>query len=126
MVHRIGTEYRVPLPDVRRETRAGLGNDDADMIDGARIFDVTASGRVSPGWRSDWEWAREISAFAGPAGRFFSAGTSLFSSNPEGLSRWSVEDGARTGHFQDFEPTHHHRGARELVSERDLTRLAIE
>lgn len=114
--------------DDTRVVIAGIGNDDAYMIDGARIFDVTASGRVSPGWRSDWEWAREINAFAGPAGRFFSSGTSLFSSNEEGLSRWSVEDGARTGHFQDFEPTHQHRGARELVqvSERNLTRLAIE
>ena len=113
--------------DDTRVVIAGIGDDDADMIDGARVFDVTAEGKASPRWRSDLEWAREITAFAGPAGRFFSDGISLFSAK-EGLSRWHVEDGARTGHLPDFEPTHHHRGAGELVqlSETVLTRCVIE
>ena len=113
--------------DDTRVVIAGIGDDDADMIDGARVFDVTAEGKASPGWRSDWEWAREITAFAGPAGKFFTDGTSLFSSK-EGLSRWCVEDGVRTGHLKEFEPTHHHRGAGELVqlSETVLTRWVIE
>ena len=107
---------------------AGIGDADAHMIEGARVFDVTASGKAGPEWSPDWEVALEVTAFAGPAGRFFTDGISLFSSNEEGLSRWCVEDGSLTGHLKDFEPTHHHRGAGELVqlSETALTRLAIE
>ena len=114
--------------DDTRVVIAGIGDDDADMVDGARVFDSTASGTARPGWRSDWEWALEVIAFAGPAGRFFTDGTSLFSSNKEGLSRWCVEDGGLTGRLQDFEPAHHHRGAGELVqlNETALMRLAIE
>ena len=114
--------------DDTRVVIAGIGDDDAHMVEGARVFDVTALGRASPEWRSDWEWALEVTAFAGPAGKFFTDGISLFSSNKEGLSRWCVEDGVRTGHLQGFEPMHHHRGARELVqlSENVLTRCVIE
>lgn len=81
----------------------------------ARIFDVTALGDAGPHWRSDWRWARELKAFPGPAGKFFSDGISLFSSTESGLSRWSIEDGARTGCLQGFQPSQHHRGAGELV-----------
>lgn len=105
----------------------GIGDD--DIVDGARVFDVTGSGRASSEFGgSKWEWALELTAFAGPAGRFFTDGISLFSANKEGLSRWSAQDGARTGHLRDFEPAHHHRGARELVqlSENVLTRLILE
>jgi len=113
--------------DDSRVVISGIGDDDAAMVDGARIFDVTASGSAGPQWRSDLDWALEVSAFAGPAGRFFSDGISLFSSNKEGLSRWSIDDGALTGQLKDFEPTHHHRGARELVqlSDNVLTRFVI-
>lgn len=113
--------------DDTRVVIAGIGDD--DIVEGARVFDVTASGSASPGFGgSKWEWALEVTAFTGPAGRFFTDGISLFSSDKEGLSRWCVEDGARTGHLQDFEPTHHHRGARELVqlSETEFKRLVIE
>lgn len=107
---------------------AGIGDDNAQMVEGARVFDVTAAGGASPGWHSDWEWALEVTAFAGPAGSFFTDGISLFSSNKEGLSRWCVEDGVLTGHLQHFEPTHHHRGAGELVqlTETVFTRFVIE
>lgn len=93
----------------------GIGNDDSKMIAGARVFDITKTGKAGPEWRDDWEWALEIATFPGPAGKFFSDGLSLFSSSSEGLTRWRIEDGARTGHLPDFRPAHHHRGARELV-----------
>ena len=86
--------------DDSRIAIAGIGDDDEDMIEGARVFDATA---------------REITSFAGPAGLFFSDGVSLFSSDESGLSRWDVMDGVRTGQLKDFQPTHHHRGANELA-----------
>ena len=93
----------------------GLGDGDKDMIDGARIFDVSLPGGPEPGCRADWPWPRELTAFAGPAGSFFSEGEWLFSSDQSGLSRWGPNDGFRTGHLPGFHPTHHHMGARELV-----------
>ena len=101
--------------DANRIVIGGLGEGFIEIIDGARIFDVTASGEAGPEWRSDWPWARELNAFAGPAGEFFSDGLSLFSSSESGLSRWSIEDGVRTGCLQGFQPSHHHRGAGELI-----------
>jgi hypothetical protein len=94
---------------------AGIGDGDVEMIDGARVFDVTRSEQRSDRWSSDWRWAKEVRAFAGPAGKFFSDGNSLFSSNEFGLSRWCTRDGARTGYLEGFSPTHYHRGAQELV-----------
>jgi len=72
--------------------------------------------------------AKELTAFPGPAGEFFSDGTFLFSSSESGLSRWSTEDGARTGHLERFHPMHHHRGAGELVqlNENVLLRWSTE
>jgi hypothetical protein len=114
--------------DDNRIAIGGLGDDDEDMIDGVRIFDVslTEDGRVR--WRCDWFWPRELTAFSGPAGSFFSDGQSLFSSDLSGLSRWDVNDGFRTGYLQGFQPTHHHRGARELVQVVDdaLVRWAMD
>lgn len=85
------------------------------MIEGARVFDVTQRGNLDPNARQDWKWAREITSFAGPSGLFFSDGVSLFSSDESGLSRWDVMEGVRTGQLKDFQPTHQHRGANELV-----------
>jgi len=50
------------------------------------------------------------------------------SSNKKGLSRWSIEDGARTGHLPQFQPAHHHRGAGELAQLKQtvLERWTIE
>lgn len=101
--------------DESRVAVEGIGNDDSKMIEGARVFDVTQKGKADPEWREDLEWALEVATFPGPAGKFFSEGVSLFSSSEDGLSRWRVEDGARTGHLPEFRPTHHHRGTRELV-----------
>jgi hypothetical protein len=105
--------------DDSRVAIAGIGDGDSEMIDGARVFDVTARGKPEPHARSDWKWAREITSFAGPAGLFFSDGVSLFSSDQSGLSRWDALEGLRTGHLKDFQPTHHHRGANELVQVKD-------
>src|SRR5688572_8514524 len=101
--------------DERRVAIGGIGDDEMDIIDGARVFDVTLPGNASPQWRTDWKWSLELTAFAGPAGLFFSDGSSLFSSDETGLSRWDPADGARTGYLKDFRPTHHHPGAGEFV-----------
>jgi hypothetical protein len=101
--------------DDNRIAVGGLGDGDKDMIDGARIFDVSLPGSGGVRWRADWPWPREVTAFAGPTGSFFSDGQRLFSSDQNGLSRWDVNDGSLTGFLDGFKPTHHHRGARELV-----------
>jgi hypothetical protein len=101
--------------DDKRIAVGGLGGDDKDMIDGVRIFDVSLPGCPGPGCRADWPWPAELTAFPGPAGSFFVDGQCLFSSDQSGLSRWDSNDGSRTGYLQGFNPTHHHRGARELV-----------
>ena len=101
--------------DESRLALAGIGEDDEAMIEGARVFDITVQSKPGPSWRADLLWARELIAFAGPAGLFFSDGISLFSSGEAGLSRWDLNDGARTGHLPDFRPTHHHRSAGELA-----------
>lgn len=93
---------------------AGIGDDDAVMIEGARIFDVTSS-KAGDKWRSDWLCAREVTAFAGPAGRFFSDGKWLYSADATGLSKWDPKSGDRTGQIENFHPTHHHLGTGELV-----------
>jgi hypothetical protein len=93
----------------------GIGDDDIEMIDGARVFDVTSIGNPGSRWRGDLQWARELLVFAGPAGVFFSDGTWLFSADEYGLLRWDPKDGAQTGRLEGFHPTHHHRSAGELV-----------
>jgi hypothetical protein len=95
--------------DDRRVAVGGIGDDDRVMIDGARVFDVTRPGDAGG------RWCAELFAFPGPAGAFFSNGRWLFSSDHTGLSRWDVNDGARTGFLEGFHPTHHHRTAGELV-----------
>jgi len=101
----------------------GIGDDDSEMVDGARLFDVTSTGKAGFRWRSDWLWAREVTAFAGPAGKFFSDGKWLYSSAKTGLSKWDLKTGARTGHIENFHPTHHHLGAGELAQLVDGTLL---
>ena len=93
----------------------GLGDDDKEMIDGARIFDISLPGSGGKRWRADGPWPRELPGFVGPSGSFFSDGHWLYSSDQNGLSRWDFNDGSRTGHFQEFKPTHYHKGVRELV-----------
>jgi hypothetical protein len=97
--------------DEKRLVISGIGDDDEKMIDGARIFDVTLPGTASSNGRSPLETATIV----GPAGLFFSDGTALFSADPAGLSRWDITCGVRTGHIIGFNPTQHHRRARELA-----------
>jgi hypothetical protein len=101
--------------DESRVAVGGLGDDDMEMIDGARIFDTTLWGTMGGRWGAEWRSARELMAFPGPAGAFFSDGTWLYSADQHGLSRWDVNEGARTGFLPGFQPTHHHRAAGELV-----------
>lgn len=93
----------------------GIGDDDNDMIDGARIFDIAGYGDIGPNWRQDSHWAQEVASFAGPAGTFFADGELLFSSDAAGLSRWDPVDGARTGLVPNFHPTRQHPGTTELA-----------
>jgi hypothetical protein len=120
-------DHGVAWLDDTRVAIERIGDDSGEMIAGARIFDVTLRGKPGPLWRADWEWARELAAFAGPTGAFFSDGHSLFSSDHNGLSRWDPQDGARTAHLAGFTPGRYHRGANELMqrSGRALTRLRI-
>ena len=107
---------------------SGIGDDDSEMRDGARIFDVTSTGTPSPRWRADWAWAKEVNAFDGPAGNFFSDGRSLYSTAEAGLFKWDPTTGSQTGHVECFQPTHHHRSASELVqlTSSALLRLSIQ
>lgn len=113
--------------DDNRFAISGLGDDDNEMIDGARIFDVSLPGNPGDRWRTDWAWSRELIAFAGPVGKFFSDGKWLFSSDGNGLTRWDINDGCCTGYFQGFQPTHHHKSANELaqVGDDDFVRWTI-
>jgi hypothetical protein len=99
----------------------GIGDDDEIMTAGTRIFDITSTGKASDEWRSDKKWPLETATFHGPAGLFFSNGTSLFSADAIGLSRWNITSGVQTGHIPSFIPTRHHRGASELVQLIDNT-----
>ena len=92
----------------------GIGDDNDKMLDGARIFDVTA---LEPSRSDEWGglYAREIATVPGPAGRFFSDGVRLFAAAEEGLSAWDPTSGKRLGSVKGFRPTRHHRGARELI-----------
>jgi hypothetical protein len=106
-------DHGIAWLDEDRVVIGGIGDDKDEMIDGARVFDITSTGSPSPRWR--WQGSREVTAFAGPAGKFFSDGKSLYSADKTGLSRWDPRTGSRTGCLKNFQPTHHHSGARELV-----------
>jgi hypothetical protein len=93
----------------------GIGDDDSKVVEGARIFDITSAGPASPEWRSDWEWAREVTTIAGPAGRFFSDGKWLYSAEQSGLSKWDLKSGVRVCYIDEFNPSRHHLGAGELA-----------
>jgi hypothetical protein len=116
-------DHAITWLDETRVAIGGLGDDDRAMIDGARIFDITLSGNRDGRWGAEWRSARELIAFPGPAGAFFSDGTWLFFADQHGLSRWDLNDGARTGFLPGFQPTRHHRSAGELVQIADDTLL---
>lgn len=118
-------EVAVAWLDDDRVAISGIGDDEAPMLPGARIFDVSCQGVPPSGMREDLRWAREVAVIAGPTGSFFSDGACLFSSDPNGLSRWDAKRGERIGTLPGFRPTHHHRGARELVQLVDQTLVRL-
>jgi hypothetical protein len=89
----------------------GIGEDGDEMLDGARLFDITQ--------KTPTRWLREIRTIPGPAGRFFGHGGLLYSADATGLARWDPVDGARTGWLSGFCPTHFHHGSREFAGIRD-------
>lgn len=99
--------------DEKRVAVGGIGEDDNEIIDGARIFDVSQTGDRSGKYHSTF--VREVQTIAGPHGLFFSDGRYLFSSDEGGLKRWDLNDGAMTGEIAGFKPGVHHRAAKELV-----------
>ncbi len=86
--------------DSARVAIGGIGDDDLAMRPGARIFDTSRTGERG--------MAVELLTFEGPAGRFFSDGTRLFSSGDTGLSTWDPAEGNLLGAVPGFSPTHHH------------------
>lgn len=120
-------DHAVAWLDDDRVAIAGIGDTEDELIDGARIFDATSRGPAGLQWSPHLPWARELTAFAGPSGQFFAEGGWLFSSHESGLSRWDPATGERTGHLAGVQPTHLHRGARELAQLQDgaLVRLAL-
>ena len=107
--------------DEEKVAIGGIGEIDLEMIDGALIFDVTQPAKEEPRWRSGVTRRRQLIAFPGPTGKFFSNGKWLYSSDKTGLSRWDPQNGARTGHLDAFHPTHYHPGAGQLVQLTDST-----
>lgn len=121
-------DYPIVWLDDHRIAVSGIDSDETMMIPGARIFDVTHRGPASSGGAARQASLRELLAFGGPLGRLFCEGGWLFSANDSGLSRWDPTTGERTAQLAGFCPTHHHRGARELVQRVDgqLVRLVVE
>ncbi|NNE68568.1 MAG: hypothetical protein HKN33_18530 [Pyrinomonadaceae bacterium] len=105
----------------------GIGDDDSNIVSGARIFDTTVKTNITSFGDSDESGVREINQFKGPSGKFLSDGKDLFSSNEMGLSRWSYREGSLTGFIPGFQPEHFHSGAREFVQlcENTFIRLRI-
>ncbi|CAN5508969.1 hypothetical protein BH10CYA1_BH10CYA1_40460 [soil metagenome] len=102
--------------DSARIAVGGLGDDEEEMVDGARIFDVEKIEESG-----SWRIAKEILSFRGPRGKFFSDGQKLFSVNEHGLNIWDAGDGARVGVIPELQATHQHLGAREMVELRGKT-----
>ena len=86
--------------DNRHVAVEGIGHPDDEMIAGVRIFDITRPNQET-------EFAREVNVFAGPSGRLFADGDQLFSADDQGLSIWSISQGALTGRISGFSPTAH-------------------
>ncbi|WP_430379546.1 hypothetical protein [Streptomyces sp. B1-3] len=85
----------------------GLGDDDEEMLPGARIFDTTRT--------DEHGRAVELLAFEGPVGPFFSDGTRLFSGGASGLSIWDPEQGELLGTVPGISPTRHHASAGQFL-----------
>ena len=83
----------------------GIGDDDEAMLAGVRIFSVASGAQVT--------------AFAGPAGTFFSDGRRLYSVHDGATQVWDPVTGHRTATIAGFAPTCLHRGTGELAAVAD-------
>jgi hypothetical protein len=99
--------------DSARIAVSGLGDDDVEIVDGARIF--LANEPTPESAHRRWRDAREGMSFAGPRGTFLTDGQLLFSSSADGLDVWDVSDGALVTHIDGFEPRRRHPSSGELV-----------
>lgn len=82
----------------------GIGPDDEMLIPGVRVFDPLTG--------------QETIQFAGPTaspGFLHADGDDLYSADADGMARWDLRTGERTGQVPGFVPTHHHPANRELV-----------
>ncbi|MFD4137200.1 hypothetical protein [Streptomyces goshikiensis] len=85
----------------------GLGDDDDELVPGARVFLL--------GRGPSETLLEEVSTFGGPEGRFFAADGLLFSSAESGLHIWDPATGTRLGTLAGFRPTHHDSSRGELL-----------
>ncbi|MFF3722412.1 hypothetical protein ACFYYM_08595 [Streptomyces erythrochromogenes] len=101
--------------DEDRLVLGGLGDDDDELVAGARVFDLTRRGPAGTAGTAEAIEPVEIATFGGPQGRFFTADGLLFSSSEDGLEIWDPATGARLGTLPGFRPTHHDTLRGELV-----------
>ncbi|MEU8841539.1 hypothetical protein AB0D97_20795 [Streptomyces roseus] len=87
--------------DEDRLVLGGPGDDEAEIIPGARAFDLRTRGD------EDAMRPAEIATFGGHEGRFFAAHGLLFTSAVAGLDIWDPVIGARLGTLAGIRPTHH-------------------
>ncbi|WP_367132668.1 MULTISPECIES: hypothetical protein [Streptomyces] len=93
----------------------GLGDDEEELVPGARVFDLSRRGS---GATEDAEFVAEVAevaTFGGPDGRFFAADGLLFSTPESGLEIWDPTKGARLAVIAGFRPTHHDLARGELI-----------
>ncbi|MEV7560476.1 hypothetical protein [Streptomyces sp. NPDC089795] len=98
--------------DEDRLVLGGLGDDEEELLPGARVFDL---GRRGQGAAGAPEQPPEIASFGGPRGRVFAADGLLFASSESGLEIWNPTTGSRLGALAGFHPTHHDRTRGELL-----------
>jgi hypothetical protein len=110
-----GYHWNVPMAWLGDDLLAvgGIGDNDAAMLPGARLFDPATG--------------EEVRAFAGPEGAFFGYAGRLYSAHPDGLDVWDPATGERTGRVPGFVPTHLHpaRGELAALTPRHLVRWQI-
>ncbi|MEU6487148.1 DUF6304 family protein [Streptomyces sp. NPDC046887] len=90
--------------DERRIAISGIGEAGSairTLRAGVRVFDAVRR--------------RELTVLLGVRGRLFAADGTLYAAAPDGLDAFDPDTGERTGGVPGFVPTHHHRGAGELV-----------
>jgi hypothetical protein len=87
-----------------------VGDDETPAC--TRVFDL---GKTAPAPGGRVVFAAGTAVLHGPAGRFFSDGSTLFSSSDEGMFRWDPHTGALIGSIPGFTPSYYHPITRELL-----------